>query len=1349
MTQQIINVGELPNDGSGDPLRLAFQKINDNFTQVFTAPGAAGTDGSFQYRSLNSLTAAAYYDTLWVLGGITQWWTSVDAVTCEPLTTYTPTSAVKQIYAAATGFIAVGADSMLLTSGDGLIWTARSPADPSNFNGVAQYDGGRYVIVGDAGAIQTSLDAITWTSVVSGTSQHLNSVAVSSIGWVAVGDNGTIVFSSNGTTWVLVTPTGTSENLNSVVYDGSYYVAVGDGGTILRSADGTVWVPIVTTITENLTSVTTGVFDGDTIDVAVGDSGAIYTSTDFSTTWEQPLGYTRVASNLTSVCRYNNLFLAVGLNGTVLTSPDAVDWSNVTIAGVMVGSTQLTYNDLTEQLTVDSTTISITGNTDINTDSTKSLNIGYTDVSNVNVRSSTTINGRLRLPVYNANPNTAHSVGGDIFYNANTGFLEWFDSVSGLWKVVSDGNPDPSNTLINGNAVFTLESSGNTSVPGSMIPTVANSYDLGSVDSPWRSLYVSNNTIYIDSVPLSVSGNTLTVAGIPVITSDTTDPVITSNTVTSAGLVLTTNTGIQFSDNTVLTSTDSIGTVKSVDISGGNTGLTTADGPITSTGTITLEGTLNIEHGGTGQTTAQLAFDALAPTTNTGDIIYNDGSNNTRLPIGEDDQVLKVVGGVPSWANNQTANTGDVTFSTNVVQGTGYELGLSPGTGFTDDYQYFRVRGGDVPEHLHFDTTNSNAYDLYVGDDQKFFKLSKDGPAIIQSLDANTATGYTWTFGIDGKLTLPVDGDIVNSNGSSVLSVGTVTSIDISGGDTGLLTVGGPITSNGTITIGGTLNVANGGTGATTVAAAFTALAPSQANNAGKLLTTNGTTASWSSLGITNEIYVSKGGNDSTADGSITKPFLTISAAINYLNTNYPVANNSGTQFVIVVGPGLYSENVNINRLLTHLWAYEGKLKTTRISGTVTVTSAVDYQGIFQNVVSLNNLFIDNTTNNALEVTGSIPISIDINNCALYTDSTGVPFVMTNTALGGNRLRLIGTDLTAAGNASALDITNVTNCFINDINTSSAKVGGSAWKIADSVMTIGTVQLVGSGTNGPANLLEVTGATSIVSVGYSSFTSGTTNGNGIYIGAGARVIAGANFYNIPLGTGYSVTGAAGGIYVRGGNQAVPGTNNGVNPLLSLSTFNMNTHIAASDIVGAVAIANGGTGQTSKTAAFDALAPTTTAGDLIYYNGTDNVRLPAGSNNQVLSLNGTTPTWVNGVRKTTGSWTVTPGSSTYSFSVPDNNTYTMWVRGNIPNGIIVWNATVSLSNANVPAIGTQYGWYYLAGNQLVLTSMPDQIIGTAGSISTATVATTTANTFTFGITNNSGSNCTIEYGYITL
>jgi hypothetical protein len=46
-------------------------------------------------------------------------------------------------------------------------------------------------------------------------------------------------------------------------------------------------------------------------------------------------------------------------------------------------------------------------------------------------------------------------------------------------------------------------------------------------------------------------------------------------------------------------------------------------------------------------------------------------------------------------------------------------------------------------------------------------------------------------------------------------------------------------------------------------------------------------------------------------------------------------------------------------------------------------------------------------------------------------------------------------------------------------------------------------------------------------------------------------------------------------------------------------------------------------------------------------------------------------------------------------------------------------------------------------------MPAQIVGTAGVISTATVATTSSNVFTFGITNNSGSSQVINWGYTTL
>jgi len=54
----------------------------------------------------------------------------------------------------------------------------------------------------------------------------------------------------------------------------------------------------------------------------------------------------------------------------------------------------------------------------------------------------------------------------------------------------------------------------------------------------------------------------------------------------------------------------------------------------------------------------------------------------------------------------------------------------------------------------------------------------------------------------------------------TVASTGTVTSINVSGGTTGLTTTGGPVTTSGTITLDGTLEVDNGGTGATTASGA-------------------------------------------------------------------------------------------------------------------------------------------------------------------------------------------------------------------------------------------------------------------------------------------------------------------------------------------------------------------------------------------------------------------------------------------------------------------------------------------------------------------------------------------------
>lgn len=36
MTKQIIGIGTVPNDGSGDTIRAAFTKVNSNFTELYT-----------------------------------------------------------------------------------------------------------------------------------------------------------------------------------------------------------------------------------------------------------------------------------------------------------------------------------------------------------------------------------------------------------------------------------------------------------------------------------------------------------------------------------------------------------------------------------------------------------------------------------------------------------------------------------------------------------------------------------------------------------------------------------------------------------------------------------------------------------------------------------------------------------------------------------------------------------------------------------------------------------------------------------------------------------------------------------------------------------------------------------------------------------------------------------------------------------------------------------------------------------------------------------------------------------------------------------------------------------------
>jgi hypothetical protein len=175
---------------------------------------------------------------------------------------------------------------------------------------------------------------------------------------------------------------------------------------------------------------------------------------------------------------------------------------------------------------------------------------------------------------------------------------------------------------------------------------------------------------------------------------------------------------------------------------------------------------LPIANGGTGQTTASGAFDALAPTTTRGDIIYRNATTNTRLAVGTANQALLSDGTDPVW--------GLVSLSAGV---TGTLPVANGGTNITS------YTTGDI---------------LYASGSTTLSKLAAAAAgSVLISNGAGTAPSWS----------------------STVPSTAGV--IDISFGTTGLTPASA---TAGNIVVAGTLNLANGGTGATTVAGAQTNL---------------------------------------------------------------------------------------------------------------------------------------------------------------------------------------------------------------------------------------------------------------------------------------------------------------------------------------------------------------------------------------------------------------------------------------------------------------------------------------------------------------------------------------------
>ena len=238
------------------------------------------------------------------------------------------------------------------------------------------------VAVGDNGAVYTSVDGSRWKRQSSGTTSWLNGIAYGSAGFIAVGQKGTILQSTNGTNWVS-RAVGTKDWLG-IAYGHGDYLAVGRSGTIGSSSDGVHWALDSTGRTNDLW--TAAVNDsarlvGGSFDLLVSEAKGPWMDQFIQGAYSAPVGtyYAAIARSnyflvagrsglivegyqtftgvpyswiethqslrpwLWSATRLNDLYVAVGQNGALLTSSEGVDWTlelaprsvtNATLLGV-------------------------------------------------------------------------------------------------------------------------------------------------------------------------------------------------------------------------------------------------------------------------------------------------------------------------------------------------------------------------------------------------------------------------------------------------------------------------------------------------------------------------------------------------------------------------------------------------------------------------------------------------------------------------------------------------------------------------------------------------------------------------------------------------------------------------------------------------------------------------------------------------------------------------------------------------------------------------------------------------------------------------------------------------------